>query len=127
MGYNLPALRKERDWVAEQRALPYSRCQLDMDYWYEDSRLALIKKGKECGTTYCVAGHLASVTPGITWTGLTVETRNEQYAVSEWARDELGLSDDEAMDLFYSSNYDVLDVLDELIAKAEAEERDHPD
>lgn len=123
MAYNLALLRKERDWVAEQIALPYSESQLEMEYWYTDNTETLNMLQKTCGTTYCVAGHIAACTPGVEWNaaGFLV-AGGQQRDIATWARDQLSLSNDEAADLFYCDNDEVLDVLDRLIAKAEAEE-----
>lgn len=123
--YNLPLLRKERDWVIEQRSLPSSLSQLDMDWWYCEDPALLETHGKECGTTYCIAGHIAACSPGIQlWRASSWVLSNGQLIdLPLWARDQLGLSDSEAAGLFYAENDNVLGVLDEIIDRAERLER----
>lgn len=118
-GYNLPLLRKERDWVAEQCVLPYKKSQLNMDYWYLDDEESLAALGKECGTTYCVAGHIAATTPGALWSGTRIVVDGQLRDLVHWARQQLGIDRAEAAEIFYSDDDEVLDVLDAIIAHAE--------
>jgi hypothetical protein len=122
MTYNLPLLRKERDWVAEQRALPYAESQLEMNYWFNFGE-SLDNLGKTCGTTYCVAGHIAAGTDGVGWRNGSFSVGEELADIAAWARKQLGIDPLEAAELFYSSDDSALAVLDKLIAKAESEER----
>jgi len=121
--FNLPLLRKERDWVAEQRSLPYARSQLTMDFWSAEGEDVQML-GKDCGTTYCVAGHIAATTPGVRYVGgSVVQIGGALVDIQKWAGEQLGLSHSLSLDLFYSTDSEVLGVFDDIIAEAEAEER----
>lgn len=128
MTYNLPLLRKERDWVAEQNALPYSESELYMHAWMLDTKIQIEDVGKTCGTTYCIAGHMAFTTPGVEWYDKAVSEQivadGKIRSIEDWAAEQLGLSEDEAGYLFHCDDHEALDALNELITAAEAEERD---
>lgn len=78
-----------------------------------------------CGTTHCIAGW-AIVLSGATfdWTsvyntaGTSVTVNDGAYRIEEYAACEMGLSEDEADDLFFEyDNAEALAMLDELIEK----------
>ena len=120
MTYNLPLLRKERDWAAEQLAKPTNKSELYMNQW----RMTWGLDWRECGTTYCIAGHVAEAAPGVVWLDDSDVTDGQtRRDVEEFAQERLGLNDFETHRLFYASEKEVLGILDELIAAAEAEER----
>lgn len=117
--YNLPWLRKERDWVSEQLTKG-DLGELDMTTWSNH------EADRSCGTTYCVAGHMATVSPGVAWSdgGNFVRPADGTFMDIElWAGNELGLNSWERKDLFYCNNDQVLDKLDELIRRGEELER----
>lgn len=115
MTYNLPLLRKVQDWVATQMELSDSKSELSMASW---------RSVDECGTTYCVAGYVAEVSPEVTWatsTGSIVAHSNGDVEhVSHFAERELGLMTSEAYSLFNACESRVPLLLDHLIARAEA-------
>lgn len=113
--YNLPLLRKERDWVAEQRAMPWAESELAMAWWHVEHAQTLREMGKTCGTVYCVAGHIEATCGNVRGAG--------EHLV-QWAAKQLGLTRTEACSIFYSADDEVLGVLDGIIAKAEAAERE---
>jgi hypothetical protein len=57
-----------------------------------------------CNTKYCIAGYTAHITPGVYWANdeeITVD--GELRSISEWATEELGITGEEAEELFDSS------------------------
>jgi hypothetical protein len=100
---DVPLLRKAVEWMQAQAALPEKECQWVQGQWVIPAETI----GRECGTCYCVAGYVASLTG-------EVHTRTQTMAGSHehvWQRAQhaLGLTEYEADWLFQGGN-DLADV-----------------
>jgi hypothetical protein len=100
---DVPLLRKAVEWVQAEAQKPPRESE-----WYQGEwRAKGIEVGRTCGTVYCVAGYVAEVT-GTEWGWpvgdcLSVVSESGQFA-SVIAQDALGLSEDEADELFDGDN-----------------------
>lgn len=82
---------------------------------YEEARL-----GRPlCGTTHCIAGHAVAMTEGIRWVGANVRPMVDDGWYAAGAR-VLGLTADEASDLFESDNRreDIQRIAEQIAARA---------
>lgn len=98
---DLPALRKLWDWVQEQHELNLQGKPSEWDqHWYmtENSPMA-------CGTVCCVAGkHIASTRKIRAYGSLAFQDETGWHDFWHTAKDELGLTTNQAHALFYGSN-----------------------
>lgn len=84
----------------------------DPKTWRQDSYRSFVDEESACATAFCFAGHTAVMTGaqvspyGVGW-WLAEDGTLDHHAtthVSDWARDRLGLTDDEANKLFAPFN-----------------------
>lgn len=119
MEVNIPLLRKVVEWVESQEALAYSEDRR----WYQGAwfrkdeakaRAVQDLNDPMCGTTMCVAGKIVH---DAGWKPVYYEVHGEDFAyadeakkgdialpIHEIAAAELGLTEDEAHELFDGSN-----------------------
>lgn len=111
---NIPLLRKAVEWAESEAAKTDGTC-----LWNQAEYV--IDRG-ECGTAYCIAGF--AVVNGVAsaevdaWGLLEVDGRPRHWHTA--GREVLGLSDDEADDLFADSNSitDVREVAEQIAGRA---------
>lgn len=121
---NIPLLRKAVEWAEAEAAKPRELCE-----WHQGAWVALpqeLRRAPDCGTCYCIAGHVVATL------GYTHPAKNEygDHMVNpvtkghvdphKRAMKELGLTDDQAGELFRGCN-NIKDV--RRIAEAIAGER----
>lgn len=114
---NIPLLRKAVEWAAAEAQKPPEQREWNQGTWAEPTA---------CGTAYCVAGYVAiTAMPGAREVASTYGDYDLYVGDKRWRWDEaaqglLGITGDEADDLFAAGNTitDVRRVAEEIAARA---------
>lgn len=99
---NIPLLRKAVEWAEAEAAKPPELCEWFQGHFILDPADELdqsiregMGKAPECGTCYCVAGYVASV---------SADERDRAAFAPEIAQADLGLTNAQADELFHAAN-----------------------
>jgi hypothetical protein len=118
---NIPELIKALAWVEQEASKPAELCEWNQGSWIENPEDVIDYveetplKSPDCGTCYCVAGYIAShnLNKGeylVSGSAFIIDERgvsiwpDENQTIEDRARQVLGLSPEEAEDLFAACN-----------------------
>lgn len=99
---DLPLLRKAIAWAEAEALKPESEREWDQAMWRNPSAQRTDQIGTQCGTSYCIAGYVCHVS-GLDWVTETSDScLSDGDLVPDAAQGLLGLTDQQAVDLFYA-------------------------
>lgn len=117
---NIPLLRKAVEWVEQEAAKPEIDREWDQSAWrrapelrahslllyseYWESKERTDQVAAHCGTAYCVAGYVGQMLDERFKNSEVIQVEGEPVHVADFAKDALGLTDEQSEWLFAGVN-----------------------